>query len=122
MKFQLTFDKFIHFAKISLLTSSCVTEGGVMQAKYRGQLVEVWKISHRPIHERWVRHAFEQGRLSWNEWNKNVLNFESISGDLALVGDFLIQKDGRRFHVVSRENVQRDLIFMDTEANFKIGD
>ena len=64
-----------------------------MQAKYRGQLVEVWKISHRPIHEIWVRQAFEQERLSWNEWNKNVLNFESISGDLALVGDFLIQKE-----------------------------
>ena len=56
-----------------------------MQAKYRGQLVEVWKISHRPIHEIWVRQAFEQERLSWNEWNKNVLNFESISGDLALL-------------------------------------
>ena len=98
-----------------------MTERGFMQAKYRGQLVEVWKISHRPIREIWVRQAFEQERLSWNEWNKNVLNFESISGDLALVGDFLIQKDGRRFHVVSRENVQRDLVFMDTEANYKIG-
>ncbi len=68
-----------------------------MQAKYRGQLVEVWKISHRPIRETWVRHAFEQERLSWNEWNKNVLNFESISGDLALVGDFLIQKTEEDF-------------------------
>lgn len=38
-----------------------------MQAKYRGQLVEVWKISHQPIREIWVRHAFEQARLSWNE-------------------------------------------------------
>lgn len=121
MKFKIIFDKFIHFAKISLLSSSCVTEGGFMQAKYRGQLVEVWKISHRPIREIWVRQAFEQERLSWNEWNKNVLNFESISGDLALVGDFLIQKNGGRFHVVSRENVQRDLVFIDTEANYKIG-
>ncbi|KZK06179.1 MULTISPECIES: hypothetical protein [Lactococcus] len=92
-----------------------------MQAKYRGQLVEVWKISHRPIREIWVRHAFEQERISWNEWNKNVLNFESISGDLALVGDFLIQKDAKKFYVVSRENVCRDLVFVDKEANFKIG-
>ena len=98
-----------------------MTERGFMQEKYPGQLVEVWKISHRPIREIWVRQAFEQERLSWNEWNKNVLNFESISGDLALVGDFLIQKDGGRFHVVSRENVQRDLVFIDTEANYKIG-
>ena len=91
-----------------------------MQAKYRGQLVEVWKISHQPIREIWVRHAFEQARLSWNEWNINVLNFESISGDLALVGDFLIQKDGKRFYVVSRDNVYRDLVFIDEETNFEI--
>jgi len=115
------FDKLMYFAKITLLSSSCVTERGFMQAKYRGQLVEVWKISHQPIREMWVRQAFERGSLAWNEWNKNVLNFESVSGDLALVGDFLIQKDRRKFYVVSRENVHRDLSFMDTESSFSVG-
>ncbi|AEU39668.1 hypothetical protein RU89_GL000777 [Lactococcus cremoris] len=39
---------------------------------------------------------------------------------MALVGDFLIQKDGKRFYVVSRDNVYRDLVFIDEETNFEI--
>ncbi len=71
--------------------------------------------------EIWVRQAFEQERLSWNEWNKNVLNFESISGDFGFSWRFFDSKRWKKIHVVSRENVQRDLVFMDTETNFKIG-
>lgn len=110
----------MHFAKISLLSSSCVTERGFMQAKYRGQLVEVWKISHQPIREIWVRHAFEQARLSWNEWNKNVLNFESISGDLALVWRFFNSKRWKKVLCCQQgQRLSRFSIYR-RETNFEI--
>ncbi|WP_223804530.1 hypothetical protein [Lactococcus kimchii] len=87
-----------------------------MQAKFKGQLVEVWKICHQPIHEKWVQEAFDKSHISWNEWNKNVLNFEAGSDDLALVGDFLVQKEAGKFYVVSKENIQRDLEFITSEV------
>lgn len=82
-------------------------KGNAMQAKFKGKLVEVWKISHRPVYETWVKQAFEKSILSWNERNQNVLNFES--GDLALVGDFLVREQSGEFQVVSEERVSQKL-------------
>lgn len=82
--------------------------GGTMQAKFKGHLVEVWKISHRPVYEAWVKQAFETSLLSWNERNSNVLNFES--GDLALVGDFLLRDQLGNFKVISKERLDFEKI------------
>lgn len=82
-----------------------------MLAKYKGQIVEVWEITHRPVQEVWVKEAFQSNVISWNEWNKNVLDFGGESGDLALVGDFLIldTRQEMGYSILSKEKVQSAL-------------
>ncbi|MFC4653332.1 hypothetical protein ACFO26_10505 [Lactococcus nasutitermitis] len=44
-----------------------------MKAEYKGEKVEVWKISDNTLEDEWVRKAFDVGKIRWLKFDDTRL-------------------------------------------------
>lgn len=88
-----------------------------MKAQGKNLTVEIWKLSHDPPHESWVKQVFDRHLIDWLATNPNILLFPQEAGGAAPVGAYLVKLDDDNFRALSGKRLRRefDLLYLSEE-------